>query len=396
MRNSSVTDLDNEDGGHISVDSILRTMAYCVIFILGLVGNVFVLYALKQKKRRRTANDWFILNLTISDILLIMCIPADVYLEVGNFPYNIFFCKVQRPLSTLVYFVSIFTITAMALERHQVITKPFQPKMEQQRAFLVVGGIWVLALVFIVPLPIVTSAGANECEEHWSSINKKLYAAIIAVFQYLLPLAIITAAYIYIVIYLWNEGGSQQALNIQGNISLRAARKDNIQVVKAVIMVVIFFAVCMLPSQLAWLLWEFGKVRHKDAAKHLLKFAPITSYLHSCANPIIYGTFMAFFRKEFKLRLAKCFSCCHGFICVLRRGKIHRLQVSSSHREARQQYYNGKDNNDIISANSETRRGRDGSAIVIRKEILETEIGAQRNFGFMKEEREENESETHL
>lgn len=105
---------------------------------------------------------------------------------------------------------------------------------------------------------------------------------------------------------------------------------------------------------------------------------------------------MAFFRKEFKLRLAKCFSCCHGFICVLRRGKIHRLQVSSSHREARQQYYNGKDNNDIISANSETRRGRDGSAIVIRKEILETEIGAQRNFGFMKEEREENESETHL
>lgn len=162
MRNSSVTDLDNEDGGHISVDSILRTMAYCVIFILGLVGNVFVLYALKQKKRRRTANDWFILNLTISDILLIMCIPADVYLEVGNFPYNILFCKVQRPLSTLVYFVSIFTITAMALERHQVITKPFQPKMEQQRAFLVVGGIWVLALVFIVPLPIVTSAGAGQ------------------------------------------------------------------------------------------------------------------------------------------------------------------------------------------------------------------------------------------
>ena len=385
MRNSSETDLDNEDGGHISVDSILRTMAYCVIFILGLVGNVFVLNALKQKKRRRTANDWFILNLTISDILLIMCIPADVYLEVGNFPYNILFCKVQRPLSTLVYFVSIFTITAMALERHQVITKPFQPKMERQHAFLVVGGIWVLALVFIVPLPIVTSAGANECEEDWPSIYKKLYTAVLAGFQYLLPLAIITAAYIYIVIYLWNEGASQQALNIQGNVSLRAARKDNLQVVKAVIVVVIFFAVCMLPSQLAWLLWEFGKAKQKDTAKHLLKFAPITSYLHSCANPIIYGTFMAFFRKEFKLRLTNCFSCCRGFICVLRRGKIHRFQVSSSHREARQQYYN-----DVISANNETQRGRDGSGIVT------TEIGTQRNFGFIKEELEKNESDTPL
>lgn len=63
MRNSSQTDFrDSEDGGHISTDSILRTIAYSVIFILGLVGNVFVLYALKQKKKRRTANDCFILN----------------------------------------------------------------------------------------------------------------------------------------------------------------------------------------------------------------------------------------------------------------------------------------------------------------------------------------------
>ena len=97
MRNSSETDLHNEDGGYISVDSILRTMAYCVIFTLGLVGNVFVLYALKQKKRRRTANDWFILNLTISDIMLIMCIPADVYLEVGNFPENRIILQISTP-----------------------------------------------------------------------------------------------------------------------------------------------------------------------------------------------------------------------------------------------------------------------------------------------------------
>jgi len=396
MRNSSQTDLDSEDGGYISADSILRTIAYCFIFILGLVGNVFVLYALKQKKRKRTANDWFILNLTVSDIMLIVCIPADVYLELGNFSYNILFCKVQRPLSTLVYFVSIFTITAMAVERHQVITKPFQPKMERQRAFLVVGGIWVLALVFIVPIPIVTSPGANECEEEWPSIYRNLYTAVLAVFQYLLPLAIITAAYIHIVIYLWNDRASQQALNIQGDVTLRAARKDNIEVVKAVITVVIFFAVCMLPSQLAWLLWAFGKAKHKDSAKHLLKFAPVTSYLHSSANPIIYGTFMAFYRKEFKLRLTKCFSCCHGFICVLRRGKIHRYQVSSSNREARQQHDIGKANDDTVSANSETRPESDGSAIVTRKKTLDTEIGTQRNFGFIEEECEENESETYL
>ena len=75
---------------------------------------------------------------------------------------------------------------------------------------------------------------------------------------------------------------------------------------------------------------------------------------------------------------------------------MHRFQVSSSHREARQQHDNGKGNNDVISANNETRRGREGSAIVTGKNLLDTEIGAQRNFGFLKERREENESETRL
>lgn len=47
MRNSFVIDLDNEDGGYIFVDSILWIMVYCVIFIFGFVGNVFVFYVLK-------------------------------------------------------------------------------------------------------------------------------------------------------------------------------------------------------------------------------------------------------------------------------------------------------------------------------------------------------------
>ena len=116
--NSSQPNFDNQDGGNISPDSIVRTVAYCIIFILGFVGNVFVLFALKRKKRKN-ANDLFILNLTLSDLVLIVLLVSDVYMEVANFSYNLLFCKVLRPLSTVVFSVGIFTITAMALERHQ-------------------------------------------------------------------------------------------------------------------------------------------------------------------------------------------------------------------------------------------------------------------------------------
>ena len=389
--NSSQPNFDNQDGGQISPDSIVRTVAYCIIFILGFVGNVFVLFALKRKKRRN-ANDWFILNLAISDLMLVvLAILNHVYMEVANFSYNLSFCKVLRPLSTLVFFVGMFTITAMALERHQVITKPFHPKMEQKTALLVIGGIWVLAVIFVVPLPIVTSTGERECDEQWPAIiYRNIYTAILVGFQYLLPLAIITTAYIRISIYLWKERASQQALNIQSDFVSRTARKDNIQVVKAVITVVIFFAVCMLPIQLAWLLWEFGKAKQQDIALHLLKFSPVTAYLQSCANPIIYGTFMAYYRKEFKLWLVKCASCCHGVTCVWRRGRnIYPFKVSSAQREAHQEH-NYTTNNDIIAVNSVTFRERHVHGVTKHKEVLDAELGAQRNFRYIEEDSAED------
>lgn len=95
-------------------------------------------------------------------------------------------------------------MTAMALERHQVITNPLNPRMKQSRARLVIGGIWMLSLVLTLPLPIVTTAGVYECTEPgWPAhIYSSIYTVTLLVIQYLLPLTIITAAYIGIILYL--------------------------------------------------------------------------------------------------------------------------------------------------------------------------------------------------
>ena len=187
MNNSSQPITKSQDGRRTTSFSVLRTAAYCVIFTLGLLGNAFVLVALKRK-RRKTANDWFILNLTIADLLLIVCLASDVYVELASSPYDTFFCKGMRPLSTVVFSVSIFTMTTMALERHQVITKPFHPRMRQGHARRVITGIWVLSVVITVPLPIVTTAGVDECKEPgWPApIYISIYTVILVVIQYLL------------------------------------------------------------------------------------------------------------------------------------------------------------------------------------------------------------------
>ena len=134
----------------ITTLSIVRTAVYCVIFSLGVVGNTIVLIAL---------------NLTISDLLFIVCLTSDVYIELAISPYNTFFSKALRPLSTVMFSASIFTMTTTALERHHVITKPFHLRMGRSRTLLVIGAIWVLSVAFAVPLPILTTAGVIECRE---------------------------------------------------------------------------------------------------------------------------------------------------------------------------------------------------------------------------------------
>ena len=394
MNNSSQPIIESQDGRRTTSSSVLRTAAYCVIFTLGLLGNAFVLVALKRK-RRKTANDWFILNLTIADLLLIVCLTSDVYVELANSPYNTFFCKGMRPLSTVVFSASIFTMTTMALERHQVITKPFHPRMRQGRAQRVIAGIWVLAVVFTVPLPIVTTAGVDECKEPgWPApFYSSIYTVILVVIQYLLPLVIITAAYIGIVFYLRKEKASQRALNIRGENAMKAARKGNMQAVKAVLTVVIFFAVCMLPNQLAWLLLDFGQATQQEIANQLVKFSPITLYLHSCANPIIYGTFMEYFRQEFKVwvitLLTKFSLWCGQIPCVWRRTQIaHNFANHSTrpaHAEPHETYQYIGDN---FIMNTEARRER------IANEVTKSRLGlamtVQINLGFTAQDQQEN------
>ena len=393
MDNSSQSIAGSQDVRRITTLSLVRITAYWIIFTLGIVGNTFVLVALKRK-RRRTANDWLILNLTISDLLFIVCLTSDIYIELASSPYNTFFCQVLRPLSTVIFSASIFTMTIMALERHHAITKPFHPKMEAGRARLVIGGIWVLSVLLAVPLPIVTTTGINECDESgWPApIYSKIYTVTLVIIQYLLPLAIITGAYIRIVAYLWKEKASHRVLNIRGDTTSRAARKENIQALKAVLTVVIFFAVCILPNQLAWLLWDFGRPTPQEIARQLLKFSPITGYLQSCANPIIYGTFMAYFRLEFKALLMKCSLCSCQAQCGWRRTRnIHCLvhNPTPDHEEPQQQCNYDGNGNSVIRKQIPMQNGKAVSEETTPKSNFHSKTEEHMNPGFRGEEESE-------
>lgn len=61
--------------------SITMTAVYCVayfiVFIVGLIGNSFVVAVVFRMPRMRTVTNYFIVNLALADILVIVfCLPA--------------------------------------------------------------------------------------------------------------------------------------------------------------------------------------------------------------------------------------------------------------------------------------------------------------------------------
>ncbi|XP_052268461.1 orexin/Hypocretin receptor type 1-like [Dreissena polymorpha] len=61
----------------LGVVNIILIVLYSAIFIVGLLGNIFVIVAIIKFKSLRTLTNYFLLNLTVGDILVILvCIPV--------------------------------------------------------------------------------------------------------------------------------------------------------------------------------------------------------------------------------------------------------------------------------------------------------------------------------
>lgn len=62
---------------HSAAMTVVYCVAYILVFAVGLVGNCFVIAVVFRSPRMRTVTNFFIVNLAVADILVIVfCLPA--------------------------------------------------------------------------------------------------------------------------------------------------------------------------------------------------------------------------------------------------------------------------------------------------------------------------------
>ncbi|KAM3910468.1 G-protein coupled receptor 83-like [Leptodactylus fuscus] len=291
----------------------LLIVAYSLIIIMSLFGNMLVCHVVMKNKRMHSATSLFIVNLAVSDILITL---LNTPFTLVRFVYSTWvfgkdMCHVSRFVQYCSLHVSALTLTAIALDRHQVILNPLKPRMSLTRGFLSITFIWVMATCFSLPHAIyqkllqynyrqttIRSLCIPDFPEpsdlFWKYLDLSTF-----VLLYLLPLLIITITYSRLAKKLWMR-------NAIGDITTEqyiTHRKNKKKSIKMLVLVVVVFAVCWFPLNCYVVLISSLGIKTQNALYFALHWFAMSS---TCYNPFIYCWLNDNFRLELKSLLTMC------------------------------------------------------------------------------------------
>ncbi|XP_036022916.1 substance-K receptor isoform X2 [Onychomys torridus] len=273
----------------------LWATAYLALVLVAVTGNATVIWIILAHERMRTVTNYFIINLALADL----CLAA--FNATFNFVYashNIWyfgraFCYFQNLFPITAMFVSIYSMTAIAADRYMAIVHPFQPRLSAPSTKMVIAGIWLVALALASPqcfYSIITvDQGATKCVVAWPNDNGGkmllLYHLVVFVLIYFLPLVVMFVAYSVIGLTLWKRAVPRHQAHGANLRHLQAKKKF----VKAMVLVVLTFAICWLPYHLYFVLGSFQEdiYYHKFIQQVYLAlfWLAMSSTMY---NPIIY------------------------------------------------------------------------------------------------------------
>lgn len=128
-----------------------------IAFVFGFPGNLFVVWSVLCRVRRRSVTCLLILNLAVADALVLLSAPLFLrYLAGGRgWEFGSAMCKTVHYLCCVNMYASIYLICLMSTDRWLAVTKPFvsQRLRTKKRLLSIMFGIWVMAFLMALPMP---------------------------------------------------------------------------------------------------------------------------------------------------------------------------------------------------------------------------------------------------
>ncbi|KAM6909928.1 opioid receptor, delta 1b [Xenentodon cancila] len=323
----------NGTGGVPSRDStgvilaVCITALYSLICVVGLLGNVLVMYGVVRYTKMKTATNIYIFNLALADALATSTLPfqSAKYL-MGTWPFGQLLCKLVIAIDYYNMFTSIFTLTMMSVDRYIAVCHPVKALdfRTPVKAKLINVCIWMLSSAVGVPVMIAavtkeTDTGSTACtlrfpkpEWYWDTLTK----ICVFIFAFVVPVLVITICYGLMILRLRSvrllSGSKEKDRNLR-------------RITRMVLVVVAAFIVCWTPIHIFIIIKTTVKIDQRNllviACWHL---CIALGYINSSLNPVLY----AFLDENFK----RCFR----DFCLPHRTSLEQSSFSRVRNSARE------------------------------------------------------------
>ena len=313
-------------------------LAYSIIWLLGTFGNAVVCLAIVKRKRLQNSCNMFTFNLAFHDLILVaVYVPTQMiamenchHWTLGNVMCHLVYIILPLSLS-----VSIGTLLAITADRYRAIVFPIKAKLSRKPVFIVIGVIWMVSALTVLPLVFVISLvspqrGVYYCVEEWPSDTiLGVYWLAMFFIQYLFPLCAIS-------VLAGKTACTLRKTSLEGKMetctqselfrkALRKRAKQTKRITKMLIALVLLYAICMLPQHVVYTFWgRYGELFNKSYKEQAMIIANIFPIANSALNAIAYGTL----NKEFKAVFKGLFAC----VCfkVNYQGELFRRNTDNS------------------------------------------------------------------
>ncbi|KAK2161483.1 hypothetical protein NP493_1579g00045 [Ridgeia piscesae] len=293
--------------------SILLIGLYSVAFVVGLLGNLFVIAVVIHLPHMRTKTNMFLMNLAVGDLLVIvvgMPFTLAPYIY-RNWVYGVVVCKLTPFVEGISVSVSVLTLLAISIDRLYAILRPMQARLllSGRRVIVVLPAVWLVAIVIASPVivvndtavqPVTHTVYVTTCEEKWRHIDwKNTYNVTVFVTLYVVPLLTMTAAYVMIARVLWRGDLLVHDVGHRREQCTSHLTRSRRRSVRLLVSVVATFAVSWMPYHVVNIYLDLNRssARSVAIATHVYPLVQWLGLANSASNPLCYCLFSRSFCK---------------------------------------------------------------------------------------------------
>ncbi|XP_077864897.1 tachykinin-like peptides receptor 86C [Saccoglossus kowalevskii] len=212
------------------------TFAFSFTMLLSIVGNLVVIIVILRGRSKKSDVNIFLVNLAVADLITaIVSMPFTfTTLMYGHWIYGTVMCPTTLFVVQVTVCVSIYTLTAIGIDRYYAVVHPLKLRVTKNRNIYVIMSIWLISAVSGIVQLIMARTRQHywdgeiiySCSERWpDEASSAVYEVFVMSVTYVIPLLILSYTYFKVGSKLWGRQLPGNADRVRDQSHYKTKRK---------------------------------------------------------------------------------------------------------------------------------------------------------------------------